>query len=90
MCCEDIVSNAKRYEQAQRVTYLVKGQHLSSHLAAIVQSDSHPVVDLEGRHQCLHRTSGEAGRIIASMIGGHIYGQCTYVTGLRYHFVLAC
>lgn len=73
MCCEDIVSNGPWYEIAQSGTHLVKGQHLPGHLAAIVQSNSHPVVDLEGRHQFLHRTSGEAGRIIASIIGGHIW-----------------
>lgn len=41
------------------VHVFVKGQHLPGHLAAIVQSDSHPVVDvaghlalLVGRHLC--------------------------------------
>lgn len=74
MCCESNISKVSRYELAQRVTYLIKSQHLPGHLAAIVQSDSHPVVDLEGRHQCLHRTSGEAGRMIASMVGGSYMG----------------
>lgn len=31
--------------------HLVKSQHLSSHLTAIQQSDSHPVVDLNSAHQ---------------------------------------
>lgn len=73
MCCEEIVSKGPWYELAQRVMYLVKGQHLPGHLAAIIQSDSHPVVDLEDRRQSLHCTSGEADRIIASMIGGHMW-----------------
>lgn len=71
MCCGGIVSKALGHGVSWlENSYLVEGQHLPGHLAAIVQSDSHPVVDLEGRHQCLHRKSGEAGRMIASMIGG--------------------
>lgn len=73
MCCEDIVSKALVHGVSWlRGSYLVKSQHLPGHLAAIVQSDSHPVVDLESQRQSLHRKLGEAGRMIAAVIGGHI------------------
>lgn len=49
ICCQDIVSKALVHVVSWLWgSYLVKGQHLPGHLAAIVQSDSHPVVDLEG------------------------------------------
>jgi hypothetical protein len=40
------VSRSSCREDAD-TAYLVKGQHLARHLAAIVESDAHPVVDLE-------------------------------------------
>lgn len=69
MCCEDATSSVRGHCVSWvRGWYLVKGQHLAGHLAAIVQSDSHPVVDLEGSHQYLCRSEGEASRIIAAKV----------------------
>lgn len=60
MCCKDNVSKALGNSvRCLGGSHLVKGQHLPGHLAAIVQGDSHPVVDLEGRRQRLHRTYGK-------------------------------
>lgn len=74
MCCGDIVSKGL-FHGVSWVgrSYLVEGQHLPGHLAAIVESDSHPVVDLESRHQFLHCKLGEAGRMVASMVEGHVW-----------------
>lgn len=74
MCCEDIISKALVHGVSWLGgSYLVKSQHLPGHLAAIVQSDSHPVVDLESQRQSLHRKLAEAGRMIAAVIEGHIW-----------------
>ena len=39
------------------MTYLVESQHLAGHLAAIIESDAHPEVDLESVCQYLLPTS---------------------------------
>lgn len=72
MCYEHTTSSVRGHcESWIRGSYLVKGQHLPGHLAAVVQSDSHPVVDLEkAMHQCLCRSEGEASRIIAAKVRG--------------------
>lgn len=73
--------------QNQRGSYLVESQHLSSHLAAINQGDSHPVVNLKDAsvfeldgvaEWCCARKSIESRR------------RCTYVAGLENRIVSAC
>lgn len=52
MCCQTKVNtqDAKFAEDRDRA-HLVEGQHLSGHLATILKSDSHPVIDLNQVHQ---------------------------------------
>lgn len=63
--------------------HLVKGQHLSGHLTAIQESDSHPVVDLSSTHQ-YWSLDGTKAMERKSRVGS------TYVAGLREGVVLAC
>lgn len=67
-------------------THLVKGQHLSNHLPAILERHSHPVVDLFGACQC--RRTGNDG---ADRRGASTRNLCesTYVTGLEVSIELA-
>ena len=56
--------------------YLVKRKHLSSHLAAVHQRDSHPVVDLELLAATDRVFEGHASRERVWL------RESTYVTGL--------
>lgn len=45
----------------ERRAYLVKGQHLPSHLSSVVQGDSHTVIDL-AHYQPLYCLGGDRSR----------------------------